>query len=215
MSETFAQTFKRILKYDEPQDSFPKEYMFPEAIELMEIYFDKLNNTVVMTREVFIADKLFPAMLEYASNDLTKLINERHQDIRSSDKKAEVEKNIRIIQKFEDMIYKYLDGQKVENTLFIENKDELQKTMPNRPSFEVELMIENGKKQNTIGNLLETAKQLRRELETKEYYYFQSGKFYPDDLIPKTEIRELLKQYAKDENLKGYSIEIKQFVDNL
>jgi len=214
-NETFVETFKRILANQEPSNFFNYEYIFPKSFELMEIYFDKLNTTELTNREIFIADKLFPAMLKYSSNDLTTIINERNKHIRPTEKKAEIEKNIKIIKNFEDMIYKYLDGKKIEDTIFIEDKEELEKVMPNRPDFEVTLMIENGKKQNAIGQLLETSKKLKTELETKKYYYFQSDKFYPDVLISKEEIGRVLIQYAKDENLKGYTMEIKQFKDNL
>lgn len=213
--ETFAETFKRIIKYEDQKFFFQTESIFQKSIELMEIYFDKLNTTELANREIFIADKLFPAMLKYSSSDMTTIINERNKHIRPTEKKAEIEKNIKIIKNFEDMIYKYLDGKKVEDTIFIEDKEELEKVMPNRPDFEVTFMIENGKKQNAIGQLLETSKKLREELETKKYYYFQSDRFYKLPLFYKKEIERMLIQYAKDENLKGYTMEIKQFKDNL
>lgn len=215
--ETFAETFSRILSLEDPKGFFNTEYIFPNSVELMEIYFNKLNKTNLKTREVFIADKLFPEMLKYSSNDLTEIINERNKHIRPTEKKYEIDKNIKIIKNFEDMIYKYLNGREVENTIFIEDREELKETvtMLERPYFEVDFLVKNGKKKNTIGQLLETTKRLRLELETKNYYYFQSDRFYKDDLVPKTEMKNLLNQYAKDEKLKGYTLEIKQFIDDL
>ncbi len=214
MSETFAETFKRLYG-DEKEFISMDTKLVPSMIELMEVYFNKLNDTSLYKREEFIGNKLIPCIFEYSSNVLTEIGNKSCRGRRVSDPQKEINKNIKIIQKFEDMIYKYLDGKVIEHNIYIEDKEELRKERPTLVDFELEFYSNNAKKKNTIGDLLSTTKLLKSELENKIFDYFPRQRFYADDLIPKKEMKALLLQFAKEQNLKGYTLEIKEFIDSI
>jgi len=214
-NETFVETFKRILEIEEPQDSYNYGYIFPSSIELMEIYFDQLNDTNLSHREKFIANKLFPAMLSYSSNEITKIVNEAYKSNRPTNPKRELDKNRKIVDNFENMIYEYLNGGVIEHNEYIEDKELLAKEKPHFTDFELEMYSKNGKKNNIIKALLDTTQQLKNELSSGNFHYFPKHKFYADTLVPKKEIEKLLIDFAKAENLKGYTLEIQQFIDNL
>lgn len=201
-NESFAETLKKALdNYDHKEIVFDEYILgiYESVLYSFETYGDFLNCIPLGDREKIIYNKILPWVSSYASNSLLKQINRLSPITKEAVK--EIDKNIGIIDRFENMIQENFSP--IAETINLNNEFNI----PNDP--------QSVKNIEVVKVLLKTTNILKDDLISKDFKIFPKYKYRAYDRISKKGLEVILNNLVTTYRIKGASVDKKDLKDNI